>query len=68
MICLAMAVINHRQPEGTASTHGKESGVAHQGTQRAVYVWALVQILCKCVFCKCLCMNVHMSDCVCVMG
>lgn len=26
MICLAVAVINHRQPEGTASTHGKESG------------------------------------------
>lgn len=26
MICLAMAIINHRQPEGTASTHGKASG------------------------------------------
>lgn len=34
MICLAMAVINHRQPEGTASTHGKESGVAHQSSHR----------------------------------
>ncbi|CAJ1062743.1 Hypothetical predicted protein [Xyrichtys novacula] len=32
-----MAVINHRQPEGTASTHGKESEVAQQSTHRAVF-------------------------------
>ncbi|KAJ4931503.1 hypothetical protein JOQ06_025798 [Pogonophryne albipinna] len=36
MICLAMAVINHRQPEGTASTHGKESGVAQRSTHSAM--------------------------------
>lgn len=55
MICLAVAVINHRQPEGTASTHGKESGVARQSTHRAVYVWAPVHVLCANVYCVRVC-------------
>ncbi|TNN67644.1 hypothetical protein EYF80_022108 [Liparis tanakae] len=45
MICRAAAVINHRQPEGTARTHGRESGVAPRSTHRAVHVGGVIVTL-----------------------
>lgn len=60
MICLGMAVINHYQPEGTANTHGKESGVAHQSTHRAVCICGHMCTRCTNVYF----VNVCLYECV----
>ena len=65
MICLSMAVINHRQPEGTASMHGKESGVAHHSSHRAcVCRCGHVRTHCTNVYCKCVCVCSVKNECV----
>lgn len=71
MICLTMAIINHRQPEGTANTHGKESGLAHRSTRGLCMGWAHVYKLYKCTLCQCVCCDcsrVYLSRFSCVFA